>query len=205
MIDDPFGGITCLTFRMDPRASNSSNRRRRGTSAANPAVQDFMRKKAPIQIRPPKPSAPQKARSHTTWRAEIGLLWHVVPVAGESHDKQVKAETDGCERPGPNQTRSGIKFRGAWATIVQFVRSGHKTVTFHVARDDHGHLAFTDARDCIPGTTGMTGARRRLPLPPQPIRGRSMNVAAFTIEATRYVGVQKAEEIVRVVTCNRGE
>jgi hypothetical protein len=85
------------------------------------------------------------------------------------------------------------------------VRSGHEPVTFHVARDEHGHLAFTDARDCIPGTTDVTAAWRELPLRPRPIPGRSMNVAAFAIEAARYVGVQEAEELIRRATCDRGE
>jgi hypothetical protein len=127
-----------------------------------------------------------------------------VPLAVESRDKRAKAEPDGCEQPGPNQTTSGIKFR-AWSTIVKFVRSGREPVTFHLARDDDGDLAFTDARDCIPGTTGMTAAWRELPLRPRPIPWRSMNVAAFTIGAARYVSAQEADEIVRVVTCNRGE
>jgi hypothetical protein len=126
-------------------------------------------------------------------------------VPGDWRDTQAIAGPEGCEQPGVEQPRSRIKLRGAWSTIVTFVRPGHEPVTFHLARDDHGDLAFTDARDCTPGTTGVTEVWRELPLRPRPIRARSMNVAAFTIEAARYVGVQEAEEIVRRVTCNRGK
>jgi hypothetical protein len=164
-----------------------------------------MRKNAPIKKRSSRPSAPKGGRSQSTWRAEIGLLWHLVPVPVEWRDTQAIAEPEGCEQPGVEQPRStGIKFR-AWSTIVKFVRSGREPVTFHLARDDDGDLAFTDARDCIPGTTGMTAAWRELPLRPRPIPGTSMNAAAFKIEAARYVSAQEADEIVRVVTCNRGE
>jgi hypothetical protein len=170
-----------------------------------PQGRDSMRKKTPIKTGPPRPSASQKARSQSTWRAEIGLLWHLVPAPVDWRDTQAIAEPEGCEQPGVEQPRSRIKLTGAWSTIVKFVRSGHEPVTFHVARDEHGHLAFTDARDCTPGTTGVTGAWAALPLRPRPIRARSMPAAAFRIEAARYVGVERAEDIVRQVACNRGE
>jgi hypothetical protein len=164
-----------------------------------------MRKKAPIQRRQPEPSAPRKAGSRSTWRAEIGLLWQLVPVAGDWRDTHATAGPEGCAELGVKQPRSRIKLRGAWSTIVTFVRPGHEPVTYHVDCDGHGHLAFTDARHCTTGTTGVTGAWRELPLRPRPIRRRSMNAAAFTIEAARYVGAQEAKEIVRMVTCNRQE
>jgi hypothetical protein len=174
------------------------------TSAADAARKDSMRKKTRTKRASPRPSAPQKARSRSTWQAEIGLLWHLVPVPVDWRDVQARAGPEGCEQLGVEQARSRIKLRGTWSTIVKFVRCGYEPVSFHVDRDERGHLAFTDARDCTPGTTGVTEAWRELPLRPRPIQGRSMNAAAFKIEAARYVGAERATELVRVVACDRG-
>ena len=82
--------------------------------------------------------------------------------------------------------------------FVDFLRPGCKRIRFRVTRLENGRFTFCDRRGRDTGTLGTTGLWGTRP--PLPANGtRSLTPTAFKIEAARYVGTDRADEIVQQI------
>ncbi len=91
-----------------------------------------------------------------------------------------------------------VKEITVWSNVVEIFRPGCESVRFRVNRSKSGQITFTDTRDGktgIAGTTGMWGTRP----PMRPSRPRSITPNAFKVEAARFVGMERAEELLREI------
>jgi len=134
----------------------------------------------------------------------------------------VKVGSSGFHRVAPAKRRT-IK-RGAWlveeretpkekltrllreeedkiwvrACLVEFSRTGSKPIRFRVNPRKDGTFTFSDPRGRDAGTGGTTGIWGTRPAL-RPLRPRSLTPTAFKVEAARFVGTERADEIVRQV------
>ena len=84
------------------------------------------------------------------------------------------------------------------ACLVEFSRPGCDPIRFRVNPLKNGRFTFSDPRGRnagTGGTTGLWGTRPAL----RSLRPRSLTPSAFKAEAARFVGTERAEEIVRQV------
>ncbi len=85
-----------------------------------------------------------------------------------------------------------------WLYVVEVFRPGCESVWFHANRTKSGGITFTDTRDGKTGIAGTTGLWNNLP-PIRPERRRSMTPNAFKVEVARFVGMERAEQIVQEI------
>ncbi len=141
------------------------------------------------------------------WQARLAWVARVVDV--ELHgDEAAKAAAELAEHGIPGNrgfvysTIRKVKFIERFAVrsqVVEFFRPGREPVRFRLNRNKSGQITFTDTREGkmgIAGTTGIWGTRP----PPKLHRPRSMTPTAFKVEAARFVGMERAEEILREIT-----
>ena len=145
-----------------------------------------------------------------------GAAWDaVVKSRGQCFDglppkmqKAVESETAQAEQEQEQEQRLGDERRNGcgedderhWARVcvVEFARPGIKPIRFRVNRRKDGTFTFSDPRgrhSGIVGTTGIWGTRPPLRV----VRPRSLTPTAFKVQAARYVGKERADEIVRQV------
>ena len=140
----------------------------------------------------------------TAWEAAVklrGQQFDGLPpkkrpaVEGEAAkaEQQEAAESErreGCAKDGDS--------RWARVCVVEFSRRGIKPIRFRVNPRNDGTFTFSDPRgrdSGIAGTTGIWGTRPALRV----VRPRSLTPTAFKVQAARYVGKERADEIVRQV------
>ncbi len=140
-----------------------------------------------------------KPSSKLAWEAKIRWERHFVEVAVKRDEKAKPAESGASDQQGVKEASDEIELMTVWYRVVDFVRSADERVRFRVNRDRSGRVTFTDTRERKTGIAGVTGIWGTLP-PPRPIRPRSMTPTAFKLEAARFVGAEKAEEIARQLT-----
>ena len=138
-----------------------------------------------------------------TWKCEC--LREVPDQPGEPGAEE--AEQEERKRPGPEQAQAcegGLR-RPVHSEFcfVDFLRPKCElhSLPRHAA-SKNGGFTFSDRRGQDAGTLGTTGLWGTLP----PLRAngpRSLTPTAFKVEAARYLGAERAEEIVRQITGNR--
>ncbi len=136
------------------------------------------------------------------WRVEISWQRRVLEVPAkrdETKEAEEPAQTCDGDQQVPKAPRNEVQLLVITYRVVQLRRSPHERVRFRVNHDRDGRITFTDTRDRSTGIAGVTGRWGTLP-PPKPVRSQSMSASAFKQEAARFVGPEKAEEIVRQLT-----
>jgi hypothetical protein len=117
----------------------------------------------------------------------------------------VKSDADGAEQEegaGPEQSLTEdtdeVAFLRVWVCFVEFSRAGGDRLRFRVNPTREGRLTFSDPRDREAGTAGTTGIWGTRPAL-RAARPRSLTPTAFKVEAARFVGAERAEQIVREI------
>ncbi len=82
--------------------------------------------------------------------------------------------------------------------FVDFLRPKCERMRFRVTRLKNGGFTFSDPRGRYSGTLGTTGLWGTLP-PLPPVRPQSLTPRAFKVEAARYIGADRAEEIIQEI------
>ena len=82
--------------------------------------------------------------------------------------------------------------------FVDFLRDDCKRIRFWVNFRKDGRFTFSDPRERDSGTLGTTGLWGMLP-PLRVPKPRSLTPTSFKVEAARFVGAERAAEIVREV------
>ena len=146
------------------------------------------------------------------WQARLKLVARNVEVELPRREavEAKKALAEAIERGIPVRGRPGfvyspfrafkkmVKETTVWSKFVEIFRPGCEPVRFRVNRTKGGEITFTDTREGktgIVGTTGLWGTRP----PMRTSRPRSITPSAFKIEAARFVGMERAEEILREI------
>jgi hypothetical protein len=78
---------------------------------------------------------------------------------------------------------------------VAFLHRGVERMGFRVNPLKDGRFTFSDPRERETGVAGTTGIWGTLP-PMRPARPRSLTPTAFKVEAARFVGKERADQIV---------
>ena len=176
------------------------------------ADQDSARKNAAISINTGWVSmATDRSEPMPCWQVRRKLVaWtmEAKPARAERAEAE-RALAEAIERGVPVPGRPGFVYSAfavfrpvkeitVWSNIVEIFRPGCESIRFRVNRSKSGHITFTDTRDGktgIAGTTGIWGTRPAM----RPSRPRSITPSAFKIEAARFVGMERAEEILREI------
>ena len=138
--------------------------------------------------------------SWSVWEHET--LRETLEEPGEPNNEE--AELEHRSRPGPGKPKRAKEVVTLTIPLcfVDFLRPGNDRIRFRVTRLKNGRFTFCDRRGQDSGTLGTTGLWGTLP--PLPANGtRSLTPTAFKIEAARYVGNDRADEIVQQIKRSR--
>jgi hypothetical protein len=139
-----------------------------------------------------------------TWQAVVKIgssSFYRVPPAKQRTIKRGAWLVEQRETPKEKRTRVLREEEDKiWvrACLVEFTRPGCDPIRFRVNPLKDGRFTFSDPRGRnagTGGTTGLWGTRPAL----RPLRPRSLTSSAFKEEAARFVGRERADEIVRQV------
>jgi hypothetical protein len=150
------------------------------------------------------------------WEAKLTLATRCFPVpiapritepADPTVDADAPAQIPGAASVGRIPVLAGespasaadVRIVRAWDEYVEVYRPGTDDgIRFRVNHRAGRSLTFTDAREEGTGTIGTTGIWGTLP--PQPAgRRRVLTPTAFTAELARFVGFERACEIVQSI------
>ncbi len=148
----------------------------------------------------------ERVNAMPAWQARVRLSERDVEVelrGEEAEEAAAELERDGIPgRPGfmysPFTVVKFFKTVRVWSLFVEVFRPKCKSVWFRVNRTKSGGITFTDTRDGRTGIAGTTGLWNNLP-PIRPERRRSMTSNAFKVEVARFVGMERAEQIVQEI------
>jgi hypothetical protein len=142
----------------------------------------------------------------SAWQAEVKLRrqsFERVPPKGrpavepdsvaqeqEQEKEQAQGESVAGERGVADDETMWVRF-----CVVEFSRPGVEPVRFRVNALDDGRFTFSDPRGRNAGTAGTTGIWGTLPALRAP-RPRSLTPTEFKAEAARYVGIERAGQVV---------
>jgi len=141
--------------------------------------------------------------SENAWKAKLTwAIWECESLRDAPDDPDA-GEAKQEERRSPGRGKAKRAKEVVTLTIpvcfVDFVRPDCERIRFRITRLKNGRFTFSDRRGQDAGTLGTTGLWGTLP----PLRAngpRSLTPTAFKVEAARYVGAERAEEIVRQIT-----
>jgi hypothetical protein len=71
-------------------------------------------------------------------------------------------------------------------------------IRFQINEQNGPAITFSDARERNAGTAGVTGIWGTLPAPPV-VKPRPLSLAAFRAELSRFVGAERAEEVIQTI------
>ena len=71
-------------------------------------------------------------------------------------------------------------------------------IRFQINEQNGPAITFSDARERGAGTAGVTGIWGTLPAPPV-VKPRPLSMAAFRAELSRFVGAERAEEVIQTI------
>jgi hypothetical protein len=139
-----------------------------------------------------------------TWQASVKLRlcsYHRVPPKKRRTIEREACQVDQRETRKEKLTRLLLAEEDkvwVWACLVEFSRPGCEPIRFRVNPLKDGRFTFSDPRGRDAGTGGTTGLWGTRPALRQ-LRPRSLTPSAFKAEAARFVGKERADEIVRQV------
>jgi hypothetical protein len=131
------------------------------------------------------------AKTEFAWQATVKWVWQHVRVVGKAKQR------------GPVINRGMLQSTleesfSVLILVVEFTRPGCRRIRFRVQSPDKGRFTFSDPRERYTGTAGTTGLWGTLP-PLRSPNSLSFTQTSFNLKATRFVGAERADEIVREI------
>ena len=134
----------------------------------------------------------------STWQCERVRMPRDEPDAEEASAEERARPEEGVAEAAEEIVTVSIP-----VCFVDFLRAGCERVRFRVNPQGDGQFTFSDRREREAGTLGTTGLWGTLP-PLRAPKPRTLTPTSFKVEAARFVGAERAEEIVtEVITSPR--